>query len=125
MEVMKYPAYFYAERKQGFTIKEGYGLGNNISSKVLAFAFSLSAEIECILIPQRTKEAMAWMKSEGLPVGRPSSAISKQTKLTGNDDMISELLSKKVGVDTIGKILGLNRLTVENYIKSRKLRESC
>ena len=29
-----------------FAIKEGYELGNNINSKVLAFAFSLSAEIE-------------------------------------------------------------------------------
>jgi DNA invertase Pin-like site-specific DNA recombinase len=30
-----------------FTTKEHYELGNNISSKVLAFAFSLSAEIGC------------------------------------------------------------------------------
>ena len=29
-----------------FTVKEGYELGNNINSKILAFAFSLSAEIE-------------------------------------------------------------------------------
>ena len=28
------------------TVKEGYELGNNINSKVLAFAFGLSAEIE-------------------------------------------------------------------------------
>jgi putative DNA-invertase from lambdoid prophage Rac len=33
-----------------FAIKEGYELGNNINSKVLAFAFSLSAEIERNLI---------------------------------------------------------------------------
>lgn len=40
-----------------FTVKEGYELGNNINSKILAFAFSLSAEIERNLISQRTKEA--------------------------------------------------------------------
>ena len=32
------------------TVKEGYELGNNINSKVLAFAFGLSAEIERSLI---------------------------------------------------------------------------
>ena len=42
-----------------FAIKENYELGNNISSKVLAFAFGLSAEIERDLISQRTKEALA------------------------------------------------------------------
>ncbi len=37
-----------------WTIKDNYRLGNDISSKVLAFAFGLSAEIERNLISQRT-----------------------------------------------------------------------
>ena len=123
MEVMSILHVCMQKESKVFAIKEGYELGNNISSKVLAFAFSLSAEIERSLISQRTKEAMARMKSEGLPVGRPAGALSKQTKLTGKDDTIRELLGKKVGVSTIGRILGVNRLTVENYIKTRKLRE--
>ncbi len=65
---------------------------------------------------------MARMKSEGLSVGRPKGALSRETKLTGKEDTIKELLSKKVAVSTIGRILGVNRLTVENYIKSRNLR---
>ena len=39
-----------------YTVKEGYRLGEDIQSKVLAFAFGLSAEIERNLISQRTKE---------------------------------------------------------------------
>ncbi|GGC06505.1 hypothetical protein [Dyadobacter sediminis] len=66
---------------------------------------------------------MARMKSEGLPIGRPAGSLSKQTKLTGKEDTIRELLDKKVGVSTIGRILGVNRLTVESYIRTRKLRE--
>ena len=40
-----------------WTIKDNYRLGDDIQSKVLAFAFGLSAEIERKLISQRTKEA--------------------------------------------------------------------
>ena len=54
-----------------FAIKEGYELGDNINSKVLAFAFGLSAEIERSLISQRIKEALARKKSEGIILGRP------------------------------------------------------
>lgn len=45
-----------------WTIKDGYRLGDDIQSKVLAFAFGLSAEIERNLISQRTKEALARKK---------------------------------------------------------------
>ena len=49
-----------------WTIKDGYRLGDDIQSKVLAFAFGLSAEIERNLISQRTKEALARKKAEGV-----------------------------------------------------------
>src|SRR5574344_1907416 len=53
-----------------WTIKDNYRLGDDIQSKVLAFAFGLSAEIERNLISQRTKEALARLKAEGKPIGR-------------------------------------------------------
>ena len=54
---------------QIWTIKDNYRLGTDITSKVLAFAFGLSAEIERNLISQRTKEVLAHIRSEGKPVG--------------------------------------------------------
>lgn len=46
MEVMSILHTCMEKEVKVHTIKENYELGNNISSKVLAFAFSLSAEIE-------------------------------------------------------------------------------
>ena len=56
---------------QIITIKENYHLGADIQSKVLAFAFGLSAEIERQLISQRTKKSLERLKSEGKKLGRP------------------------------------------------------
>ena len=80
---------------QVWTIKDNYRLGSDISSKVLAFAFGLSAEIERNLISQRTKEALARKRAEGVILGRPKGRKSSRTKLSGQEAKIKELLKKK------------------------------
>ena len=69
---------------QVWTIKDNYRLGSDISSKVLAFAFGLSAEIERNLISQRTKEALARKRAEGYSRSSRRKQIHK-TKLTGQE----------------------------------------
>ena len=106
---------------QVWTIKDNYRLGSDINSKVLAlaFAFGLSAEIERNLISQRTKEALARKKAEGVVLGRPKGSKSAKTKLTGQEKKIKELLEKKVSYSAIGRILGVHRLTVSTFVKER------
>jgi len=102
---------------QVWTIKDNYRLGSDINSKVLAFAFGLSAEIERNLISQRTKEALARKKAEGVVLGRPKGSKSAKTKLTGQEKQIKDLLEKKVSYSAIGRILGVHRLTVSSFVK--------
>lgn len=102
-----------------WTIKDNYRLGTDINSKVLAFAFGLSAEIERNLISQRTKEALARKRAEGVILGRPKGSKSSKTKLTGQEKKIKEFLSKKVSYSAIGRILGVHRLTVSSFVKER------
>ena len=71
-----------------WTIKDSYRLGDDIQSKVLAFAFGLSAEIERNLISQRTKEALARKRSEGVVLGRPRGRKSTKVKLSGKEETI-------------------------------------
>lgn len=102
---------------QVWTIKDNYRLGDDIQSKVLAFAFSLSAEIERNLISQRTKEALARKKAEGVILGRPLGSKSAKVKLSGKEDFICELLSHGVPKTQIAKILKVDRMTVDSFIK--------
>ena len=104
---------------QVWTIKDNYRLGSDINSKVLAFAFGLSAEIERNLISQRTKEALARKKAEGVVLGRPKGSKSTKTKLSGQEKQIKELLGKKVSYSAIGRILGVHRITVSSFVKEK------
>ena len=104
-----------------WTIKDGYRLGDDIQSKVLAFAFGLSAEIERNLISQRTKEALARKKAEGVVLGRPKGRKSSHVKLTGKEDVISELLIQGVPKVRIAEIFKVNRNTVYKFIKDNNL----
>ncbi len=106
---------------QVWTIKDNYRLGNDISSKVLAFAFGLSAEIERNLISQRTKEALARKKAEGVILGRPVGKKSTKVKLTGHEKKITNLLNKNVSISAIGRILGVHRLTVSKFVNDQNI----
>ena len=102
-----------------WTIKDSYRLGDDIQSKVLAFAFGLSAEIERNLISQRTKEALARKKAEGVILGRPRGRKSDRVKLSGKEGIIKELRNQGVSISEIARIYKVNRNTVSSFIHTR------
>lgn len=101
-----------------WTIKDNYRLGDDIQSKVLAFAFGLSAEIERNLISQRTKDALARRKAEGIQLGRPKGKSSKSSyKLNEKEQLIAKLRADGMSFKKISDKLHVNRDTVRNYYK--------
>jgi DNA invertase Pin-like site-specific DNA recombinase len=100
-----------------WTIKDNYRLGDDIQSKVLAFAFGLSAEIERDLISQRTKEALALRRAEGVALGRPAGRRSARVKLTGKEKEIETLRSLRVSKSEIGRRMRVNRMTVDKFMR--------
>lgn len=105
-----------------WTIKDGFKLGDDIQSKVLAFAFGLSAEIERNLISQRTKEALARKKAEGIKLGRPKGALSKNVKLTGKESAIKVLLDEGTTYAHIARLLHVDRTTLMRFCRSRGIK---
>ncbi len=116
LEVMKILETCLNKNCQVWTIKENYRLGNDIQSKVLAFAFGLAAEIERNLISQRTKSSLANIKATGKKLGRPFNAETKKLKLAKNQIRIQRLLAKGVSKSQIARIFGVQRATLRKYI---------
>ena len=116
LEVMKILETCLNKNCQVWTIKENYRLGNDIQSKVLAFAFGLAAEIERNLISQRTKSSLANIKATGKKLGRPFNAETKKLKLAKNQKRIQTLLAKGVSKSQIARIFNVERATLRKYL---------
>lgn len=104
-------------------IKEGYELGDNIQSKVLAFAFGLSAEIERKLISERTKQGLERVRREGRKLGRPLGGKNKRIKLFGKVAYINREIENGRTISSLARELNVCWNTVAKVIKAKKKEE--
>lgn len=102
-----------------YTVKERYKLGEDLTSKVLAFAFSISAEIERTLISQRTTEALRRRKADGIKLGRPKGKKNSHYKLSGCDKKIRMMLKEGYPKTLISKQLNVSTSTLYSYMKQK------
>jgi len=102
---------------QVWTIKEHYRLGNDIQSKVMAFAFGLAAEIERNLISQRTKSSLDNLRANGKTLGRPISSQSKTLKLSYNAEIIREMLDYGISKTRIARHFCVKTVTLRRFME--------
>ncbi len=100
-----------------YTVKDNYELGDNIQSKVLAFAFGISAEIERDLISQRTKEALARRKLAGHPLGRIRDSRNQHYKLEPHAQYIKNQLANGTPRYKIAAKLHVAPWTLRRFIR--------
>lgn len=95
-----------------YSIKDGYAFDDSINSKVLSFAFGLVAEIERNLISQRTKEALALRRAQGVLLGRKKGNCPKLNNLIDNKiDIISSIERG----ESIAKICRRYEVSIETF----------
>lgn len=104
-----------------YTVKDGFILGESIQSKVLAFAFGLSAEIERQMIRQRTKEGLELRRKMGVLMGRsyadgPSRKVKLESRMNKYKELILENYREGMSLRRMEKLFKVDRGTIRNYI---------
>ncbi len=101
-----------------YTVKDRFVLGHDIQSKVLAFAFGLSAEIERQMIRQRTKEGLKLRVKQGILLGRPpcSQLPEPITDLSEKKDQVIEQFNWGVPERRLAANFGVDRTTIIRWL---------
>ncbi len=102
-----------------YAVKGNWQLNNSIQSKIVAMAFAMAAEIERDLISQRTTEALAARKLQGMPLGRPK-GVGK-SKLDVYQVEIAALLKNGATKTWIAGKYGTTRRNLSHWIKQHRI----
>lgn len=101
-----------------YTVKDKFVLGDDIQSKVLAFAFGLSAEIERQMIRQRTKEGLKLKVKQGILLGRPIGKLSQEssTDLSNKKEEVIQQFEWGVPERRMAKNFNCDRNTITRWL---------
>ena len=104
-----------------YAVKGKWQLDQSIQSKIIAMAFSMAAEIERDLISQRTKEALAVRKKNGVKLGRPKG--TGRSKLDQYKPEIEALLKNGATQKFIAHRYGATEATVSRWVRKQGLKK--
>jgi DNA invertase Pin-like site-specific DNA recombinase len=102
-----------------YAVKGNWQLNNSIQSKIVAMAFAMAAEIERDLISQRTTEALAARKQQGMLLGRPR-GVGK-SKLDAYQVEITALLKNGATKTWIAQKYGTTRRNLSHWMKQHQI----
>lgn len=93
--------------------------GDSMQSKVMSTMFALFAELERDFISQRTREALAAKKRQGVKLGRPPGR--GKSRLDPHREEIIALLKTGVPKTRVAGKYGVKTSTLYNWLKKNKI----
>ena len=96
-----------------------FELSDSLNAKIIAFAFSLAAEIERNLISQRTREALAAKRAAGVKLGRPFGKSRERKRFEQKEAYIRAQLAQGVTIGSLAEELHVHRNTLSRYLNER------
>ena len=103
-----------------YSIKDNFELSDSLNAKIIAFAFSLAAEIERNLISQRTREALAAKKQAGVKLGRPAGPSAQRLLFEQKKADILRLRAQGMTIAQLARRLHIHPNTLSRYLNEFK-----
>ena len=119
LEIMEILAIATEKKINVYSVKGNWTLNNTIQSKIIAFAFTMAAEIERELISSRTREALAAKKAAGVKLGRPKGIGS--SKLDEKRLEIEALLANGSTKRFIAKRYDCSEAGLHHFLKKHNI----
>ena len=104
-------------------IRIGLSDADNTNSEFILLALGLAAQLERKLISERTRNALRQRKKEGVTLGRPAGRGRKVEEALKERGLTRERIVDlrtgviKVSVTKLAKMAGVNRLTMDEWLK--------
>ena len=92
----------------------------DLSREYAEALFALAAEIERNLISQRTKEALALRKMNGVRLGRPQGSSFQRDIFNRSRDEIIKLLGEGHSIVSIAKKYKMHRNTLRKFLNMKE-----
>ena len=100
-----------------YSIKDNFELSDSLNAKIIAFAFSLAAEIERNLISSRTREALAAKKTAGVKLGRPVGTSRERERFEMRKEEILEARKQGATIASLARVIKIHPNTLSRYLK--------
>ncbi len=99
-----------------YFVKNAIYLEDNPTSNMMITIFAAFSQLERDLIAQRTKEALAKKRADGVILGRPKGAKNKQLKLDAKIEKLQIYCARGWSKTRIAKKLHCSRNTLRKYL---------
>ena len=104
-----------------WSIRDGHRLGDSETSKDMALAFDLYAEVRRKFASTQTKKALSRRKEEGITLGKPAGSHNRSHKLDKDRALIRRMLSKGKSKAEICRRVGCVASTLDKWLKLNNL----
>ena len=100
-----------------YCVKENMEINNTALGLMIMSVFAFSAQIERERISQRTKEALARKKAEGVHIGRKPGSQNKLNKLDKDDYLIGACVMQGMSIYQMARKFNVGWATMRKYVR--------
>lgn len=119
LEIMEMLSHCTQKGIKVYAAKGSWKLDGTLQSKIMAMVLAMASEIERDLISQRTRNALATKKAQGIKLGRPTGP--GKSKLDADEVKIRELIGLNVPQKTIANLYHTNEANLAHWMRKRNI----